>query len=468
MSLPRRMRAAYAAPGFAFALLGIPIYVHLPKFYGDTLGVDLGLMGFLILASRVWDAVTDPAIGHLSDRARTPFGRRRPFVFLGAIPLAAGTALLLSPPSGPSPEALGWWFGAWLFLVFLAWTAVQVPHAALGVELTTDYHERTSLFAARDGLWILGTLVAAAAPSLVRTSMGLPADGSADREVFRTVALAYAPLLVALPWWCAAAVREPVPSSVRPAPPWGAMRDAWRNRPFRTLLLAYGVGAVGAALPGTLILFYVEHVLRAPGLAEAFLALYFVSGFAFLPVWTRVARRVGKKAAWLGAMAVNVGAFVFVLPLGPGDRLAYAIVCLLSGIGFGAGLALPNSLVSDAIDYDELRSGQRREGLYFGLWSIVTKVSAAIGAAAALPALKWAGYVPQAEQAPATLLALRVLYGGVPIICYTAGLLIAARFPIDEQVHRRIREGIARRATGGHPPDPLAKPATVISEGARP
>lgn len=270
------------------------------------------------------------------------------------------------------------------------------------------------------------------------------------------IAVLYAPVILALCWACAANVTEPPPAPrVSTSTPWSATADALRNGPFRTLLLAYGVGALGAALPGTLVLFYVEHVLRAPQLAEAFLALYFVSGFVFLPVWTRLARRLGKKRAWLWAMCVNVGAFAFALPLGPGDTAAYALVCLVSGIGFGAGLVLPNSLASDAIDYDELRSGQRREGLYFGLWSVVTKTSAAIGAAAALPALKWAGYVSQGPQTDAALLALRVLYAGVPIACYAAGLALAMRFPIDDRVHRRIREAIAARASGAAVEDPL-------------
>jgi GPH family glycoside/pentoside/hexuronide:cation symporter len=453
--LPARLVAAYAAPGFAFALVGIPVYVHLPKFYGDALGVPLAFVGAVILLSRAWDAVTDPAIGFLSDRTRTRFGRRRPYLVAGAVPLAAATALLLAPPGSLAGIQLGWWFATWLCVMFLAWTAVQIPHAALGPELTPDHHGRTGLFAARDGLWILGTLAAAAAPAVARAVMDLPADGEADREVYRALAWVYAPLLVLLPWWCAAMVREPAVGVQPAATPWRVTWEAWQNRPFRTLLVAYGIGALGAGLPATLVLFYVEHVLRLPGRAEAFLGLYFLSGFLFLPLWTRVARRVGKKRAWLAAMAVNVGAFVFALFLGPGDALAYGLVCLVSGIGFGAGLVLPNSLVSDVVDYDELLSGARREGLYFGLWSIVTKLSAAVGAAVALPVLDWAGYVPQSQQGEAVVWALRLLYAGVPCACYLTGVLVAARFPIDERLHGLIREQVRRRQAGSSYEDPL-------------
>jgi GPH family glycoside/pentoside/hexuronide:cation symporter len=447
-ALTTRAKVAYAAPGFALALVGIPVYVHLPKFYGDVLGVDFGVIGLAILLTRVWDAVTDPAIGHLSDRTRTRWGRRRPYLWIGAPLLAMSAAQLLAPPALPEWQ-LGWWFGGWLFVAFLAWTSVQIPHAALGAELTTDHHERTSLFAGRDAMWILGTLTAAAAPSLVRAATGAAPDASGDRAVFTTLAWAAAPLLLLLPWWCAAVVAEPRHADAPGRTPTGAAyREAWANRPFRTVLVAYGIGALGGALPATLILFYVEHVLRAPQLADMFLGVYFLSGFLCLPLWTRLARRVGKKRAWLAAMTVNVGAFVFAIPLGDGDTVAYFAVCVASGIGFGAGLALPSSLVADAVDYDELQSGARREGLYYGVWSIVTKLSAALGAAVALPALEWAGYVSQGPQPAGALLALRLLYAAVPCLCYGVGIAVAARFPIDEAVHRAIRDGIERRTAG--------------------
>lgn len=451
-------RLAYAAPGFAFAIVGIPVYVHLPKFYGDVLGVDLAMVGLIILLSRVWDAVTDPAIGYVSDRSRTPWGRRRPFLFAAAMPLAVSAGLLMSPPPGLAGSALTWWLGALLFVLFLSWTAVQIPHAALGAELAPEHHERTGLFAMRDGLWILGTLVAATAPGIVRWALDLPASPTTERTVFRTLAWIYAPLLLLLPWVCALVVQEPKAAPVAADSPASATRDAWRNGPFRVLLVAYAVGALGAALPATLILFYVEHVLRAAPLADAFLGAYFLTGFLCLPLWTAVSRRVGKKRAWLAAMVISVGAFSGAALLGPGDVAAYAAIVVVSGIGFGAGLVLPASLVADVVDYDEFLHGGRREGLYYGLWSIVTKMSAAVGAGAALPILKWSGYVALGDQPPAVLTTLRVLYAAVPCLCYAAGFFVAARFPIDERLHRAIRHAADLRRRGLPAADPLLSP----------
>jgi len=455
--MPLRTRLAYAAPGFAFALIGVPVYIHLPKLYGDVLGVDLALIGLIILLSRLWDALTDPAIGYLSDHTRTRLGRRRPFLLAGAPVLAGGAVLLLAPPASLDASATTWWFGLLLLAVFLAWTVVQIPHAALGAELAPGHHERTALFALRDGLWILGTLAAAMAPSAARAVLGVPAGGSSERQVFGALAWVYGPVLLLLPWWCALGVREPVVPTASPDTPHGATVEAWGNRPFRIVLTAYGIGALGSALPATLVLFYVEHVLRVPHLADAFLGLYFLVGFLCLPGWTAVSRRIGKKRAWLAAMLVSVGAFSGAAFLGRGDTWAFAAICLVSGIGFGAGLVLPSSLVADVIDYDEWRSGRRREGLYYGLWSIVTKVSAALGASVALPLLKWAGYQPQGAQPETVVLTLKLLYAAVPCVCYLAAFGVAARFPIDERAHRAVREAIARRAQGLPAEDPLMR-----------
>jgi GPH family glycoside/pentoside/hexuronide:cation symporter len=453
--MPLGARLAYAAPGFAFALVGIPVYVHLPKFYGDVLGVDLAVVGLLILVSRFWDAVTDPAIGYFSDRLRTPWGRRRPFLFAAALPLAVSAGLLMAPPPTLAGSALTWWLGLLLFVLFLSWTAVQIPHAALGAELAPEHHARTGLFALRDGLWILGTLVAATAPGIVRWMLGLSTDPATERTVFRTLAWVYGPLLLLLPWICAFAVREPEASPVAPDSPVSATRDAWGNRPFRILLVAYAIGALGAALPATLILFYVEHVLRVAPLADALLGGYFLTGFLCLPFWTAVSRRIGKKRAWLAAMVVSVAAFSGAAFLGPGDVAAFSAIVVISGIGFGAGLVLPASLVADVVDYDEFLHGARREGLYYGLWAIVTKVSAALGAGAALPILKWSGYVALGEQPPAVLTTLRMLYAAVPCLCYAAALVVAARFPIDERLHTAIRHATDLRQRGLAAADPL-------------
>jgi GPH family glycoside/pentoside/hexuronide:cation symporter len=228
------------------------------------------------------------------------------------------------------------------------------------------------------------------------------------------------------------------------------------------LLIAYTVSAIGNNLPATLILFYVEYVLQSQ-LADFFLMLYFVTGILFLPGWIFISRRTGKKAAWLASMAVNTGAFIGVFFLGPGDDLVYGILVFLSGIGFGATLAIPSAIQADVIDYDELLTGERREGQYIGLWSIAKKFAAAIGIGAGLSILGMAGYTPNAEQPIEVLTTLRVLYALIPSICNMVAIAIAIAYPISGQIHMDIRKAIEQRQAGVAVANPLM-PAQMLGE----
>ncbi len=453
--VPLAVKLAYAAPAFALAVVGIPVYVYIPKFYTDVVGVNLAALGTILAGVRVFDAVIDPAMGHLSDRLRTRWGRRRPWIAGGSLLVALFIFLLFVPPPG-SPGFETAWFAFCMYALFLFWTIVTVPYEALGPEITADYHERTALFGLRDGLLIAGTLFAAASPAIVQKAFGLPADADGERAKFFWIAVLYAPLVVASAWWCTAAVRE-LPEVARPRATglWAGMREALRNRPFAILLSAYTISAIGSNLPATLILFYVQYVLESPH-ADAFLLLYFATGIVFLPAWVAIARRVGKKAAWLASIGVNTGAFVGVFFLGPGDAALYGVLVFFSGVGFGATLALPSSIQADVLDYDELKSGLRREGLYVGLWSIAKRLAAAIGVGAGLGLLGLAGYEPNMPQSETVKFTLRVLYAGVPSLCNLAALAIAFAYPITGELHARILDAIDRRRRGEPFDDPLA------------
>jgi GPH family glycoside/pentoside/hexuronide:cation symporter len=241
---------------------------------------------------------------------------------------------------------------------------------------------------------------------------------------------------------------------LKPTGIWTGLRYVARNRPFIILIISYTIAAIGSNLPATLILYYVEYVLQSQ-MADAFLLLYFVTGIIFLPGWIMLSRRIGKKAAWLTSMAINTGAFIGVFFLGPGDAQIYGILVFLSGIGFGATLALPSAIQADVIDYDELMCGQRREGQYIGLWSIAKKLAAAIGVGAGLSILGLAGYTPNVAQTEQVQLTLRILYALVPSVCNILAFVIVLAYPISSQVHKQIRNAIAERKAGRPVSDPL-------------
>lgn len=435
-------KIAYALPALPLAVIGIPVYVFLPKFYTDTIGLSITVVGGLLLAVRVFDALTDPVIGYLSDRTSNRFGRRRPYIALGSIGLSVSMVFLFIPPAY-SITGLNLYFGFWLFLLFFFWTVITIPYESLGPELTPDYHERTSLFAIRDGFLIAGTLLAAASPVLIGQAMTALGRLPSEKERFAVMAFLFAPMLLVCSFYCFFHINE----KYRQNSSTGLFKGfstVLKNRPFMVLISGYTISAFGSNLPATLILYYVEYVLEAPN-AEGFLLIYFLTGILFLPFWIKVSRKWGKKKAWITSMVINTGAFSGVFFLGPGDALIYGVLVFISGIGFGAGLALPSSIQADVIDYDQLLTGQRREGRYIGLWAIAKKLSAALGVGIGLLLLGQSGYSPNIEQSDHTVFMLRVLYALVPCLCNVLAIIIIFFYPISEKRHDRIRRELKEK-----------------------
>ena len=383
--LNNRTLAAYAAAALPLAAAALPVYVHAPKFYSG-LGLDLALIGILLLAVRVLDAVSDPLLGLLADRVPQCCGGRKAMLVAAVPVIAAGMFLLFHPPADAG--GLASWLALSLILVYLGLSAASISYFALGSAWSRDYAERTRITAARGAAALTGVLLAAALPEWLAQRYGT----AAGLELF---SIAYAPLLVlAVALTVLAGPRMVVAVTPRPL----RMRDVLqplRNARFLRLAAIFLVNGVAAAIPATLVLFYVADVLQRPDMTAMFLVLYFIAGAAGMPAWVRIAARIGKSRAWLLAMVLAVAAFISAWFLGPGDVTAFAIVCVLSGLAFGADLALPASMLADVIDHDEGRDG-RPDGAYFGFWHLLEKLALALAAGLALPLLQALDYVPGA------------------------------------------------------------------------
>ena len=369
--------AAYGALGLPLAMAALPLYVHLPKFYGGVLGMDLALVGGILLATRLGDAVSDPVLGWLSDRT----ANRRLFVALALPLLGLGMIGLFHPPADRSAHAL--WLGAMLVVVYLGFSAATIAYYAWGAQLSPDVNERTRITAAREIFTLVGVVVAAALPQLL--------GGESDVGLQR-LSIVFAALLVVFGAVTIALSPRPPASSPPAENVIVSLKRALANRSYAWLLAVFVPSGIAAAIPSTLVLFFIEDVLDAPGSAGLFLVLYFVSGAAGMPFWVWLSRRVGKKYAWLVGMIFAVVAFAWAFGLGAGDVAAFAAICILSGLALGADLALPPSLLADVIDEDA--AGGSKEGAYFGVWALATKLNLALAAGIALPLLDWLGYEP--------------------------------------------------------------------------
>jgi Na+/melibiose symporter-like transporter len=438
--------AAYGLPGLPLAAVLLPLFVYLPTFYAEDLGLGLALVGGLLLLARLSDVVTDPLIGVLSDRWGWPLGRRRSWMVFGVPLLLVAAYQLFQPP----PDAGAFYLLGWSVAVYLGATMVQLPYSAWGAEISGDYNERSSISGAREAFVVAGTLLAA----------GLPALFAEDRGAALTI----------IAWGLVGVLPLAVLLAIALVPEGEAKvttRIEWRrglelicgNKPFRRLLAAYLLNSIANGLPATLFLLYVGHVLGAPEWAGALLFTYFACGVAAIPLWLRASRRWGKHRTWIAAMLVNSAVFALVPLLGAGDTGWFLAICVVTGMALGADLTLPASMQADVVDLDTLRSGRPRTGLYFALWGIATKLALALAVGIAFPLLESAGFSSgDSSQSSAALFALAALYALVPVAFKLGAIAIFVGYPITAERQLRIRRLIAARHGSAMQP-PSGSPA---------
>jgi len=452
------MKLIYGAPSVAGAAMAIPVAIHVNPFYSDTVLVPLAWVALAAALARVLDAIVDPFVGWLSDHTQTRWGRRRPWIAVAAPIAAIVFVALFTPPTWLSTSGAAVWFGTTLMLFFMLNMLYGLPHAALGPELTLDYHERSTLFSVREGFALVGTLVAAVAPGILIAKLG------DERRAFADMAIAYGLLMVALYWLLVLRVRERPDFVARKSNPLvPGVRRSLRNRPFAVLFACYVVASIPGAIPGLLMPYFSRYVLNPPPIdaGEAqiwlsrFLFAYFLSGLLCLPLWLALAKRVGKLNAWLASFVMGITGGLALFLLGPGDNIACLFVIVWAGSSFGAGLFLPPAIQADVIDYDELHTGKRREAQYLALWGLVPKFIVIPSASLPLALLAWLGYQPNLPQSPEVVLAIRAVFALTPSAFSIAAFFIAWRFPISETVHRAILAGVAAHRRGETATDPL-------------
>jgi len=402
--------AAYGVLGLPLAMAMLPIYVLVPNFYAADLGLGLALTGSVLFLARLLDTVQDPWLGRLIDR-RSPRGWTR-LLASSALLLSLAMAALLVPPALDS-LALAVWLGASLALAYTLHSLLNITYLAWGARLSDQLDVRTRVAAWREGAGLFGVVLASVLPSALATRYGM----AAALSVF---AAAFAVLLCAAMVILLCAAPQPRRSAQRVPASW---RQPLRNGAFRRLAGIFFINAVAVAIPATLALFFIADRLQLAQLTGLFLALYFLSGAAGLPLWTRLADRLGKRRSWRIGMLSACAAFVWALLLDPGSAWAYAAVCVLSGLALGADLALPPALLADVIPAAE----RDATAGYFGLWSLLAKLALAI-AGLALPLLALTGYQPGT---PAGW-NLALIYAGLPCLLKLLAARLLTSMPSGE------------------------------------
>ena len=381
---------AYGLLGLPLAFAALPIYVHVPRFYAEVAGMELAILGAILLGARLLDAGIDPWLGWLADRVSRPG-----MVAVALVPFAVGFVALLNPPA----ENVALWLLASLALTYLGFSAVTVAYQAWGAAIGVDSALRTRLTAAREGFGLLGVVLAASLPSFLAADLS---DGIARLSWVLPPLLLIAALTIFSRVDTAAG--PPLPAATQPL--WPSMRRVFADVAFRRLLAVFVANGIAAALPATLFLFFAADVLQLQAASGPLLVLYFVAGAASLPLWVKLSARFGRVRAWLAAMGLAIVAFAGAGTLGSGDLWPFAVICVASGLALGADLALPAAIAAD------LGERQGQAGACFGVWNFVSKLNLALAAGLSLPLLAALGYVPGSG---AGLSALTLAYALLPL-----------------------------------------------------
>lgn len=387
---------AFALPALPVAAFQLPFVILVPKFYAENVGLSFIAVGAIITVVRLIDAFLDPFVGYYADHTSPRWGRRRTWFALAAIPTTVGALFVFNPfPNIASENTLFWsaWFFVWSMMLSVGYTALSLSHLSWGAEVSTSYYGRNRIFAAREVLAVIGTLVATGLPFVLST---LGYHGETPVLIALSVLVA-----VTLPVFAALTVftvPEPTHVARKHLNFVEGLKGLLKNEHFVRLLGAYALANMGNGVPATLLLYYVRDYVHGNEETQRFLLLlYFLFGVISTPLWLWVAKRTSKHRAWSYAMLVACSGFMWS-PFVGHDFLgeyavwAFGIIMILAGMSVGADLMLPVSMQADVIDVDTARTGEQHTGFYFASWALANKIALSIALGIGFVLLGLVGY----------------------------------------------------------------------------
>ena len=432
-------------------------------FLTDVVGLDARLASVAALISIIWDAINDPLVGMLSDRLKTRWGRRRPFLLWFAIPYGLGFMLLWWAPPWESQIALAITVSLTYMISDTLQTFIFVPLYALTPEITLDYDERTSLTGFRMFFNLLASLITAvAAPAVIDAAM---ASGATQQQGYQIVAalfggLAIIPLLLI---FFTIKERERSPEEIEleeKTPLREILRTAWQNIPFRFATGIYVFNWLTFDIVALMLPFYLAYwvaegdlLYKALGLpleSTVFAFLLGTSVFA-LPLWVWLAKKVGKRYAYIIGMSFWTVVLMLIFSLQPGEITTMLVYSVLAGLSVATAHVLPDSIFPDVIEWDELRTGRRQEGIYYGIKNFIRKLTGAFAIFLSLQVIGWFGYqsppegVTQFTQPDSALMALRILIGPAGALLLIGAIIMAWFYPLTREKHARIRRLLEKK-----------------------
>ncbi len=442
---------AYGMPGLGAGYMYLLMSLYVMKFSTDVLLIAPAVMGVIFSISRIWDAVSDPIAGYLSDRTTFKFGRRRTWMLISFIPISFGFLAVFSPPESMQGQSLDLWMMIAILSFYSAITLLNVPHMALGAELSEDYHERTRLFGVRHIGFTLGSILALVSMSLLISEENNP-DGDV-RQLAGSLAFYAIGAMSLMIFFAVSKLKEnPEFQNRVNKNPFKAFRDVWINPHAKILIIVLFIENLGGAVIGVLTLYVTQYIVEAPAWAPLIIFAYMLPSALSVPLWIPLSRRFGKIRLWVFSLAFTGISFggIFIIPFLDSitDRLIVMFIgAALGGMAAGCGGAIGPSVKGDVIDYDEYLTGERKEGSYFAALNFVFKSATGIMLLVTGFVLQFSGFIPNQPQTMEVKIALISLYGLVPLIFYSLGsYLLYKKFKFGEKEHAAIKQQIQERA----------------------
>jgi glycoside/pentoside/hexuronide:cation symporter, GPH family len=442
--LTTRDKWIYGSADVGFSLTNTILSVYFALFLTDVVGVRPSIAALAIFIGSTWDYINDPIVGYISDRTHSRWGRRRPFLLFGALPFALAFTLLWWKPPFESTVALAVYYSLAFALFDTAATFVYVPYYTLTPELTDDYDERTGLTSTRMVFSILGSLIAFTLPLWV-------VDGFHPDHASRVLLMgAIFGLASALPLFLVFWGTRERPELMNKTEAVGVLESVkvmTRNRPFIFGLFLFLFNGVTMSIIQVILLYYVKYVVHREPQSDLIMATIFVVAMLALPLWEIISKRLNKRWAYISGIAFLAAVLLVLASLSPETGLPFIMVlCVLAGIGVSAMHVMPWAIIPDAIEYGELQTGERHEGMFYSLITLAQKVASSIAVPLALLVLDSTGYVANSATQPASaIFGIRMVAGPIPAVMILLGILFTLLYPIGRESHQEITRQLAER-----------------------
>ena len=448
--LPFRVKLGYGGAESAGSLIWTVFYTYFLFYLTDVVKMDPAVAGLVMMVGSFWQAGFTPLAGVFSDTRRWRWGRRRPFLLAMAAPYGIISWLLFTD-LGLSSTWTAVYVLITVILYFTAYTLLDVPYTALAAEMTQDYDERTSLVTYRTAWSQVMTIIGAAVPLALAGALASRLGSERAGWSVMAAALGVVAAVPVLLTWRVTRGYELFPGKTQVA--WrDIFGDALRNRTFRYTMGIYAASYTAINLLMAVAVYFLTYVMHyGDNMTSLALFVWVLAGTAWLPLINLVTRRWGKRsalAAFMALWAVSMFAMLFV---GPHTIILFWALILVSPAGGVAATMLSWAMIPDCTEVDEFKTGQRREGLYYGIATFAQQTSVAVALLFTGIFLSWIGYVPDVPQSHGTLLGIRLLFAFGTALFAIVTLVLAVRLPLTREKHAALRAAIRSKQLGHEP-----------------